>query len=276
MAGNDLQTLTTERRGPVLHIVLNRPEVHDAFDERMIAELTDVFGDAADDGEVRVVVLRSTGKHFSAGADLEWMKRVGEYDRDDNLDDAGRLEDMLRAIACCPKPVVARVQGAALGGGAGLACAADFAVASEGAFFGFSEVRLGIAPAVISPYVLRKVPAGRAQALFLAGSRFDARRAQQLGLVWNVVPADELDEAVDELVGELLAGSPAAQAAIKSMVEAVEGRGFEAARDVTVTTIADLRASDEGKEGLEAFLDKRTPSWVPEESERAPSDGTED
>lgn len=270
MPDTRFETLKLERDGPVLHVVLNRPEVHEAFDERMIAELTRAFRRVEDEEGTRVVVLRSTGKHFCAGADLNWMKRVGEYSEEENREDAGRLEDMLRSIARCPRPVIARVQGAALGGGAGLVCAVDFAVASERAFLGFSEVRLGIAPAVISPYVLRKVGPGTAKALFLAGSRFGAQRAAELGLVYRVVPEEELDAAVDELVDELLQGSPEAQTAIKQLVEVIDGRTLSEAREFTTRTIADLRASDEGKEGLSAFLDKRAPSWAPEDEEDAP------
>lgn len=268
MTDRELETLRLEQDGPVVHVVLNRPEVHEAFDGRMVEELTAVFRRAAGEETCRVVVLRSTGKHFCAGADLDWMKRAGDHSTEENLEDAGRLEEMLRSIARCPKPVIARIQGAALGGGAGLACAVDFAVASERAFLGFSEVRLGIAPAVISPYVLRKVPAGTAQALFLAGSRFNAARAAELGLVYRVVPEEELDGAVGELIDELLQGSPAAQAAIKRLVDDVEGRSLDEARELTTRAIADLRASREGKEGLSAFLDKRRASWVPAEDDR--------
>lgn len=263
MTETPYQTLKIDRRGPVADVVLSRPEVHDAFNEAMIRELDRAFGELAGDAAVRVVVLRSTGKHFSAGADVNWLRQAGELDHDDNVADARRLHDMLRKIALCPKPVVARVQGAALGGGAGLVAASDFAVAAERAFFGFSEVRLGILPAVISPFVLRKLGAGTAQSLFLAGSRFGAGRARDIGLVYEVVPEAELDDAVDRLVDELLQGSPTGQAAVKRLVEEVRGRSLDQAREVTSRAIAEQRASDEGKEGLSAFLEKREPRWVP-------------
>lgn len=276
MSEERYETLRLQRRGAVLHVVLNRPDVHDAFDERMIADLTDAFRRAADMTDVRVLLLRSTGKHFSAGADLEWMRRAAAAGEEENLEDAGRLEDMLRAIATCPKPVVARIQGAALGGGAGLVCAADFAVASERAFLGFSEVRLGILPAVISPYVLRKIPAGTAQSLFLSGNRFGAAEARRLGLVDRVVEEERLDEAVEELVEDLLQCSPAAQAAVKELVESVRGRTLEEARAVTTRAIAEIRASEEGRRGVAAFLEEREPPWVPGSTGDGPPESPDD
>lgn len=255
-------SLRTERHGAVLHVVLTRPEIHDAFDEHSIRDLTVAFEAAAHDDAVRVVLLRSTGKHFSAGADVSWLRRVGAYEDTQNLADAVALHGMLAAIATCPKPVVARIQGAALGGGGGLAAAVDIAIASERALFGFTEVRLGIAPATISPFVLRKVHAGRALGLFLTGERFGAREALACGLVHKVVPEDELDAAVEATIAALLEGSPVGQARIKQLVEQVRGRDLTAAGELTTRAIADLRAGPEGQEGLAAFLDKRKPRWA--------------
>lgn len=263
MSEKRYESLTTERHGPVLHVVLARPQVHDAFDDHSVRDLAEVFGAAAGDDQVRVVLLRSTGKHFSAGADVNWLRRVGEYDYAENVADAERLHDMLAAIATCPKPVVARIQGAALGGGGGLATAADIAIASERAFFGFTEVRLGIAPATISPFVLRKIHPGRALSLFLTGERFGAREALEYGLVHQVVPEEDLDAVVESTVEALLKGSPEGQAAIKGLVERVRAGDLEAARHHTTRTIADLRAGEEGQEGLSAFLEKRPARWIP-------------
>lgn len=262
MADRAFETLLVERAGAVLHVVLARPEVHDAFDERTVRDLTAVFRDAGGDAGVRVVVLRSTGKSFSAGADLTWMRRMATQGDDENRRDADALADMFEVIAACPKPVVARVQGAALGGGAGLVAAADVVVASESARLGFTEVRLGILPAVIAPHVLRKLTPGHAQALFLTGSRFSAHDARTAGLIHRVVPPAELDHAVREVVDELLRGSPEAQAAVKALVaRLVEGTRAEA-RAAAVEAIARARASPDGREGMTAFLEKRRPSWA--------------
>jgi methylglutaconyl-CoA hydratase len=259
------QTLRLERSGPILHVVLARPEVHDAFDERTVAELTRAFcDDAAGDG-LRAVVLRSTGRSFCAGADVGWMRRMAACTDDENLADAGRLADMLDAIATCPRPVVARVQGAALGGGAGLVAACDLVVASSRAQVGFSEVRLGVVPAVISAHVLRKLAPGRAQALFLTGERFSAERARELGLVDRVVEPERLDEAVGDVLAALLQGSPLAQASVKRLVRDVSGLSPADARAVATEAIARARASADGREGLAAFLEKRRPSWTPPE-----------
>jgi methylglutaconyl-CoA hydratase len=262
-------TLRVERSAEVASVVLARPEVHEAFDDSMVAELTAVFGELAEDEAVRVVVLRSTGRSFCAGADLNWMRRMGEQSREQNEADALRLADMFEAIASCPKPVVARVQGAALGGGAGLVTAADLAVASDRAVLGFTEVRLGILPAVIAPFVLRKLGPGPAQALFLTGERLTAEDALRLGLVHRSVPDARLDEAVGEVVHALLCGSGEAQAASKRLVAAVAGLSPEQAREHAARAIALARASRDGREGLTAFLTKRKPSWHPDAGGRA-------
>ena len=263
----DHTTLRLEKDGPVASVALSRPEVHEAFDDRMVEELREVFEDLAEDDAVRVVVLRSEGRSFCAGADLNWMKRMGEQSREENERDSAKLAATFEAIARCPKPVVARVQGAALGGGAGLACAVDIAVASDQAVLGFTEVRLGILPAVIAPFVLGKLTPGVAQALFLTGERFDAAEAHRLGLVHRVVPADRLDEALDEVVHALLCGSSEAQRAVKSLVADIAGHSPEQAREATSKAIALARASRDGREGLTAFLTKRKPAWHPDAEE---------
>lgn len=248
--------------GPVAHIVLDRPDLRNAFDGAMLRELHDAVGAASARDDVRVLVLAGRGAVFCAGADLEWMKKLAGFSREENLADAGALADLFETIDRSPKAVVAVVQGAALGGGAGLVAAADIAVAEEGAIFGFTEVRLGLVPSVISPYVVRKIGVAAARELFLTGERFTAARAAAIGLVQRVVKLGELDAAVDERVGELLQAAPGAVAAAKALVRGVAGRPIEDVRELTVETIAERRATVEGQEGLKAFLEKRKPDWA--------------
>jgi methylglutaconyl-CoA hydratase len=248
--------------GPVAHIVLDRPDLRNAFDGAMVRELHDAVGAASSRDDVRVLVLAGRGAVFCAGAEIEWMKKVAGFSREENLADAEALADLFETIDRSAKAVVAVVQGAALGGGAGLVAVADIAVAEEGARFGFTEVRLGLVPAVISPYVVRKIGVAAARELFLTGERFTAARAAAIGLVQRVVKLDELDAAVDERVGELLQAAPGAVAAAKALVRGVAGRPIEDVRELTVETIAERRASVEGQEGLRAFLEKRKPDWA--------------
>ena len=248
--------------GPVAHLVLDRPEARNAFDGAMVRELTDAVGAASARDDVRVIVLAGRGSVFCAGADLEWMKKIGSFTREENLEDARALFELFHAIDRSPKAVVASVQGAALGGGAGLVAAADIVVAEAGARFGFTEVRLGLVPAVISPFVVRKIGASTARELFLTGERFTAARAAAIGLVHRVVPLDELDAAVDERVGELLRAAPEAVAAAKGIVRSVSGPPVESLRELVCRLIAERRASEEGREGLQAFLEKTEPPWV--------------
>jgi len=254
--------LKLERDGAVTTVVLNRPEIHDAFDDVTIAELTQVFTQLGDDDTTRVILLRSTGRHFSAGADLNWMRRMADYSEEENRADARELERMFRTIAGCPKPVVVRVQGAALGGGSGLVATADIAIASTRASFGFTEARLGILPAVISPYVLKKLHWGQAQALFLTGERFRADRALRLGLVSEVVEEDELDAAVQRTVDDLLACSPDSQARVKDLIPKIAHLELPEAAAHTVASITAARATDGGKAGMAAFLNKEKPPWA--------------
>jgi methylglutaconyl-CoA hydratase len=258
----DYTRLKIERSGPVTSVILNRPEIHDAFDDVTIAELTTVFTALASDDDTRVVLLRSTGKHFSAGADLNWMRRIADYSTEENREDARTLERMFRAIAECPRPVVARVQGAALGGGSGLVATADIAVVTTRASFGFTEARLGILPAVISPYVLKKLHWGAAQSLFLTGERFGADKALRLGLVAEVVDEADLDSAVERVIEDLLACSPDSQRRIKDLIPRIAHLEFEAAAELTVESITAARAAADGKAGMAAFLNKEKAPWL--------------
>jgi methylglutaconyl-CoA hydratase len=251
------------REGPVARVWLNRPEARNAFDGPFVTELHTVIEEVSTDANVRVIVLGGRGPVFCAGADVAWMKAMAGFSREDNLRDAAALSDLFHAIRRSPKPVVARVHGAALGGGSGLVAACDIPIAAEGTQFGLTEVRLGIAPAVISPYVLRKIGESAARELFLTGERFSAAEALRIGLVRAVVPEAELDAAVDGRVRELLQASPAAIAAAKALIDDVAFRPVDDVRGLTVERIAELRASPDGQEGLRAFLERRKPSWVP-------------
>ncbi len=244
--------------GLIATIVLARPDSHNALNAVLIGELTRCFEALAEDETVRVVVLVGEGASFCAGADVGYMRETAELSYRENLQDAGRLAAMFRAVDQCPKPVVAKVRGAAMGGGAGLVAAADVAVAGEGARFAFSEVRLGIAPATIAPFVVRKIGASHARSLFLTGERFGAERAREIGLVHEVV--SDLDAATERKVEQFLKGGPEAMAAVKTMLRELEEGPAEAAR-MMARRIAELRTSGEGQEGLGAFLEKREPDW---------------
>ena len=250
------------RDGPIDTVTLRRPEVHNAFNEHVIAELTAAFDAIDASTETRVVVLKGEGRSFSAGADLDWMRRAAAFSEDENRRDADALASMLRAVAECPRPVIARVQGNAFGGGAGLAAAADIAIAGASARFAFSEARLGLVPATIARHVIRKIGPGRALPLFLTGERIDAERALALGLVHRVAEDDALDAAVAETVDALLAGSPEAQRWCKELVRRVSPDGADL-DDYAAALIASVRGGDEGREGVAAFLEKRPARWVP-------------
>jgi methylglutaconyl-CoA hydratase len=249
------------RRDAVATVTVRRPEVHNAFNERVIAELNEAFDAVSSDDDVRVVVLAGGGRSFSAGADLDWMRRAAAFSEEENRRDAAALAKMLRAMAECPRPVVARVQGSAFGGGAGLVAASDIAVAAASARFGFTETRLGLVPATIAPHVIEKIGPGWALRLFLTGERFDAARALSIGLVYRVVPDEELDVAIDDVVATLLAGGPQAQRACKELVRRVAFDSQEI-DEYTSELIARVRSSDEGREGVLAFLEKRDPRWL--------------
>lgn len=258
-----MDTLKISTRGAgVAQVTMARPAVFNAFDEAMIAELDAAFAQLAGDAEVRLVVLAGEGRHFSAGADLQWMQRAAAAPQDWNLQDARRFAAMLARIESCPKPTVARIQGAALGGGVGLACACDIAIAAEDASFAVSEARFGILPAVIGPYLVNAVGRRQARRLALGCERIGAAEALALGLVQRVVPADGLDTAVDAQAALLLAGGPAAQQEIKALFAQLAVAPITAeVRELTAQTISRVRGSDEAREGFAAFLAKRKPRW---------------
>jgi methylglutaconyl-CoA hydratase len=248
----------TDERG-VTRITLARPERKNAFDAALIAELTAAASNV--DRSARAVVLAAEGDVFCAGADLNWMKSMVEYGLDQNLADSRAMSNMFQALDDLPMPLIARVQGAALGGGAGLVAVADVVVASTEARFGFTEVRVGIMPSVVSPYVIRRLGPGRAGALFVTGMRFDARHALGIGLADAVESPEELDAKVALYVDAIVSGAPNAVNAAKKLVRDVAGRPIGEVRDETIKRIAALRVSPEGQEGMRAFLERRKPSW---------------
>lgn len=247
--------------GPVLTVALNRPETHNAMSPALIEALTAVFHTLPTRDDIRVVVLTGNGRSFCAGADLNYMRAAADYDFAQNVADGEKIFDLVDAIDRCPKPIVGRINGAAIGGGVGLVAACDIAVAVDRAKFAFSEARLGIVPAVISPFVLAKIGAGNGRELFLTGERFNAQQAHAFGLVQHVVPEDDLDGKVAERVTQLLQAAPGAQAAAKELIRIVAHRPKAEMREFTAKLIASRRASDEGREGMGAFLEKREPSW---------------
>ena len=261
---SDHQTLSISTRAPgVAQVTMSRPAVFNAFDEAMIGELDAAFAALAADASVRVVVLAGEGRHFSAGADLQWMQRASRASEDWNLQDARRFAGMLARIAALPKPTVARVQGAALGGGVGLTCACDIAVAADNASFSVSEAKFGILPSVIGPHLVNAV--GRRQALRLALSteRIGAAQAEAMGLVHRVVGLDALDAAVDAVARDLLVGGPQAQGEIKRLFGRLEvGPVTPEVLELTARTISRVRGTDEAREGFDAFLSKRPANWI--------------
>ncbi len=252
--------VTIERADHVVRVTLNRPDVRNAFNEAMISELT-AWAASIDTRATRVVVLGGEGTVFCAGADLAWMSKMVGYSREENLRDARAAAAMFEALNAIPVPLVGRVQGAALGGGAGLAAVCDIVVAADDAVFGFTEAKLGILPAVISPYAVAKIGQSAARELFLTAARFSAGRARELGLVHAVVPAADLDTTIDAYVHELLTSAPEAIAGAKALIQAVAGRRPSEVAGLTAETIARHRVSDEGQEGMRAFLQKKKPSW---------------
>lgn len=256
------QHLTIAYDGIAATVTLNRPDVHNAFNARLIVELHDAFTHLSADDGIRAVVLRGAGRSFSAGADLNWMRFNLDATHDENVTDALRMADMFRVIDTCPHPVIGRIHGAALGGGVGLTAVCDIAIAADDTRFGFTEARLGIAPAVISPFAVRKIGESHARALFLTAERFDAARALAIGLIHQVVPAIELDDAVSATLRNIGLSGPAGVQAAKRMAMTVTHIPDAEARELTANTIASLRVSDEGQEGIRAFLEKRSASWA--------------
>jgi methylglutaconyl-CoA hydratase len=249
------------RSGAVATLTLNRPDVHNAFNTDLIAALHAACTDLARDAVLRVLVLQGAGPSFCTGADINWMRESLDYSHAENLADAGKLDAMLEALDTLPMAVVGRVHGAALGGGVGLLACCDIVIAAEGTRFGFTEVRLGLLPAVIARYIIPRIGAGHARALFVSGQRFDTTRAQAIGLVHEVVQADDLDATVQRVVNELLRCGPQAVSAAKALVSSVTTLPTEEARRYVIEAIAVARTGLEGQEGLRAFLEKREPGW---------------
>jgi len=255
---------STDKRG-VLTLNMHRPEVHNAFDINMIAELTEALLEAGHNDSVRIVVITGSGSCFSAGADMNWMRSLVDASLEDNESDALRLAKLMRSLNYLSKPTIARINGSAFGGGLGLIAACDITISVDHARFGLTEARLGLAPAVISPYVIRCIGEANARRYFLSGERFDAQKALNIGLIQQLVPADQLDQAVEGIIKELLKSGPLAVAECKRLafeIAAHNATSQQAIDKYTAKLIARLRVSQEGQEGLAAFLEKRKPDWT--------------
>lgn len=257
-----MATLQVTESGPVIHVVLNRPDVRNAFNEALIGELTAWAQGVGGQGSARVAVLSGAGKVFCAGADLMWMSKTVDYSAEENVRDARALAGMFQALNDMPIPLVGRIHGAALGGGAGLAAVCDVVVAADDAIFGFTEAKLGILPAVISPFAVAKIGQSAARALFLTGARFSAERAREIGLVHTVVPSGSIDAALETIVNELLTSGPEAIAGGKALIANIANKPPAEVAQLTAETIARHRVSREGQEGMRAFLDKRKAPWA--------------
>ena len=255
-------TVLFTRQGAVARVALNRPDVRNAFNDQMLEDLLEVFATVRDDPGIRIVVLTGEGKSFCAGADLHWMKRVVDYTYEENYEDSLNLARMLREIYTCPKPVIGRINGPAIGGGTGVVAVCDIAIASEDAVFAFTETKLGLTPATISPYLLKRMGERNLREYFLTGERFAAARAAQMGLINAVVPADELDAAVDAKIGMILTGGPQALAVSKELIREISERSLDENGPYTAGVISRLRTSEEGQEGMNAFLGKKKPPWT--------------
>lgn len=263
---SELYLYECDERG-VATITLNRPEIHNAFNDELISSLTKKFKEINSDDSVQVVVLTGAGKSFCAGADLNWMKSMIDYSEEENIKDSQALSDLFQTINQCSRPVIGKINGAALGGGAGLVAVCDYVLASEKALFGFTEVMLGLVPAVISPFVIAKIGESNARATFLTGERFDAPKASSLGLVHQVSLERHFHNDCDELVKKFLRPAPGAQVAAKSLIQnvvALEKESYETLSKYTCETIAKRRVSNEGQEGMNALLEKRRPNWKKE------------
>jgi methylglutaconyl-CoA hydratase len=261
------QTILVERQGPVATVRLNRPDVHNALDDTLISDLTNAAKDLSADISVRVIVLTGEGASFCAGADLNYMKRMAGYSKEENLADARALQRCFQIWDTCPKFVIGKVNGAAIGGGVGLVSVCDYVVAVDSAKFALSEVRLGIVPAVVGPYVVNKIGQSAARALFLTGERIDAEQACRIGLVTTVAASEALDSAVKSAAKMALQSGPEAIKAAKELIRRVSAQSTAESAEYTATLIANLRASDEGREGINAFIEKRKPSFYEEPRE---------
>lgn len=259
---NNFKTLLINYEPHQLIIRLNRPEVHNAMNETLIAELTEVFEQINKFDEPRVVVLRGKGKSFCSGADLNYMKGIAGYGFEENIEDAKKLAGLFRSIYSCPIPTIAVVHGSAFGGANGLLAACDIVIAEENTTFAFSEVKLGIAPATISPFVIKRIGEYAAKEFMMTGRRFRGQEAEKIGLISHSVPDNEIDEFLSKTVKELISSAPGAVRKTKSLINHVLNNDLEDVIDYTADLIAELRASVEGQEGMEAFLEKRRPNWI--------------
>ncbi|MCJ7563869.1 MAG: enoyl-CoA hydratase/isomerase family protein [Candidatus Aminicenantes bacterium] len=262
MSEKKYETILVSHEGKIARVWLSRPEIHNAFNAAMIRELIDAFRKIAEDESVRVAVFSGKGKSFCAGADLNWMREVIHYSFEQNLAESLQIAELHYQIYSLPKPTIARVNGTAIGGGTGFLSACDIVVAAEDAKFGLSEVKMGLVPAAISPYVLRRIGENQARQYFLTGERFDARRALDIGLINVVAPPEKLDEKIDVLIHSLLSSGPEALVRCKELLRRIPGMSFEEAKEYTARMIAELRVSREGQEGMAAFLEKRKPNWT--------------
>lgn len=257
--------LRVDTAGAVATITLDRPDVHNAFNDELIAKITHAVDELGDNVSVRVIVLRANGPSFSAGGDLNWMKRAATYTAEENLRDAKAGANMFLAVSRCAKPVLARVHARALGGGSGLVACCDMAAAVESAEFGFPEVKIGLLPAIIGPFVIARIGAASAREYFLTGARFTAERAKEIGLVQQVAKDERaLDDVIEGWINELLTASPSAITAAKKLISDVSNRPVESVLDVAAQAIAAARVSPEGRAGVEAFLSRKNPPWIPQ------------
>jgi methylglutaconyl-CoA hydratase len=258
-----MKTLKTESQNGVFTVEITRPDVRNAFNDELISEFQTAFDRIAKDDTIRVVILRGAGPTFCAGGDLNWMQKSVALSGDENLTDTRKLARMFATLNSCPKPVVGLVHGAAIGGGVGLVSICDYIVASRETIFSLSEVRLGIIPACIGPFVLAKIGESHARALFMSAERFNAERAREIGLVHELVDSPEaLNTAADRIIKNLLQCGPKAMAAAKALVRGIKQRSFEDQLEYVAVTLAELRVTPEGQEGLKAFLEKRKPNWI--------------
>lgn len=256
------QTVLIQQKNQITTVTLNRPELHNAFNEVMIQELTKVFSTLSKDKETRVIILTGNGESFCAGADLNWMKKMANFTKKENLEDSKRLHQMLETIYRCSKPVIAKVNGSAIGGGVGLVAAADIALADENAKFGLSEVRLGLIPAVISPFVIKKIGEANAREYFLTGERFSANQAERMNLVQGIGTKEAIEKKIEEKIKHLLSAGPEAISECKLLIEKVANQPIEKVSSFTSRKIAERRVSKEGQEGIQAFFEKRKPRWT--------------
>jgi methylglutaconyl-CoA hydratase len=262
MSQSEYETIVFSKQNKIARVVFNRPDVHNAFNSKMIGEIDDAIEKIRSDDSVRVVILTGEGKSFCAGADIKWLREIIDYSYEQNLEESLQLAEVLHKIYTLPKPTIAMVNGAAIGGGNGFLSACDISVASEEAKFGLSEVKIGLVPAAISPYVMRRIGESKAREYFLTGKRISAQKALEIGLVNEVVPSDKLEDTVQDIASLLLTSGPEAIAACKELIDKTTRMNFEELKKFTARMIANLRISPEGQEGMAAFLEKRKPKWI--------------